>query len=133
MKISKEARANAKQLFRSSFTDGKLDPAKIGTIARHIASARPRHYRAMLKEYQRLARLEVEKHHAIVESAKALDARTTEQLGQSLRAKYGADLTTEFKVTPDLIGGLRVKLGSNVWDGSVRSRLDRLGNDLAHS
>ena len=133
MKISKEARTTAKQLFRNSFTDGKLDSTKIGTIARHIASAKPRHYLAMLKEYQRLARLEVEKHHAIVESAKALDARTTEQLGQSLRAKYGADLTTEFKVTPELIGGLRVKLGSNVWDGSVRNRLDRLGTDLAHT
>jgi F-type H+-transporting ATPase subunit delta len=75
----------------------------------------------------------MEKHHVIVESASALDARTSEQLGQSLRAKYGPDLTTEFKVTPELIGGLRVKLGSNVWDGSVRNRLDRLGSELAHS
>jgi F-type H+-transporting ATPase subunit delta len=87
----------------------------------------------MLKEYQRLARLELEKHHAIIESANALDARTSEQLGQTLRAKYGADLTTEFKVAPELIGGLRVKLGSNVWDGSVRNRLDRLGTELANS
>lgn len=133
MKISKEARLTAKQLFRNSFTDGKLDAAKIGTVARQIASSKPRHYLAMLKEYQRLARLELEKHHAVIESANALDARTSEQLGQTLRAKYGADLTTEFKVAPELIGGLRVKLGSNVWDGSVRNRLDRLGTELAHS
>jgi F-type H+-transporting ATPase subunit delta len=133
MKISKEARLTAKELFRNSFTDGRLDSAKITTIARKIASSKPRHYLAMLKEYQRLARLEMEKHHVIVESASALDARTSEQLGQSLRAKYGPDLTTEFKVTPELIGGLRVKLGSNVWDGSVRNRLDRLGSELAHS
>jgi F-type H+-transporting ATPase subunit delta len=133
MKISKEARLTAKQLFRNSFTDGKLDPGKIGTVARQITSSKPRHYLAMLKEYQRLARLELEKHHAIIESANALDARTSEQLGQTLRAKYGADLTTEFKVAPELIGGLRVKLGSNVWDGSVRNRLDRLGTELANS
>jgi F-type H+-transporting ATPase subunit delta len=133
MKISKEARLTAKELFRNSFTDGRLDPAKISIVARKIASSKPRHYLAMLKEYQRLARLEVEKHHAVVESASALDARTSEQLGQTLRAKYGSDLTTEFKVTPELIGGLRVKLGSNVWDGSVRNRLDRLGSELAQS
>jgi F-type H+-transporting ATPase subunit delta len=133
MKISKEARLTAKELFRNSFTDGRLDSAKITTIARKIASSKPRHYLAMLKEYQRLARLDMEKHQGIVESASALDARTSEQLGQSLRAKYGPDLTTEFKVTPELIGGLRVKLGSNVWDGSVRNRLDRLGSELAHS
>jgi len=133
MNISKKARQTAKELFRHSFTNGKLDPVKIGTMARQIATSKPRHHLAMLKEYQRLARLEVEKHHAIIESASALDARTSEQLGQSLRARYGADLTTEFKVTPELIGGVRVKLGSTVWDGSVRNRLDRLETQLAHS
>jgi hypothetical protein len=48
MKISKEARLTAKALFRNSFTDGRLDSAKITTIARKIASSKPRHYLAML-------------------------------------------------------------------------------------
>jgi F-type H+-transporting ATPase subunit delta len=131
MKISKEARMTAKELFQHSFTDGKLNASKVGIMARQIVASKPRHFLAILKEYQRLARLEVEKHHAIIESATALDPRTNEQLGQTLRAHYGTELTTEFKVTPELIGGLRIKLGSDVWDSTVRSRLDRLETQLA--
>jgi F-type H+-transporting ATPase subunit delta len=44
----------------------------------------------------------------------------------SLTGKYGEGLTSEFKVNPDLIGGVRVHVGSDVYDGSVRGRLARL-------
>jgi F-type H+-transporting ATPase subunit delta len=49
----------------------------------------------------------------------------------SLQRKYGTDLTTEFVTTPELLGGLRIRVGSDVWDGSVRQRLQRLQEDLA--
>jgi len=50
-----------------------------------------------------------------------------------LKAKYGSDLATDFKINPDLLGGLRIKIGSDVWDGSVRNRLTRLGEELAQA
>ena len=40
------------------------------------------------------------------------------------------DITTDYRVTPDLIGGLRITLGSNVWDGSVKARLNALRTAL---
>ena len=43
-----------------------------------------------------------------------------------LRKKYGKDLTFDFQTNPDLLGGMRVKVGSDVWDGSVRARLQQL-------
>lgn len=132
MKISKDARKLAKQLFRLSFTNGKLDRAKMESIVSKISQSKPRYYIDILKEYQRLARLEVQKRHAVIESATTLDYRLADQLERDLREKYGSDLTTEFKVTPDLIGGMRIKLGSNVWDSSVRGRLDRLKTQLAN-
>lgn len=133
MKISKEARKLSRELFQHSFTDGRLDQAKVKTIAAKIAEAKPRYYIDILKDYQRLVRLEVEKHHAIIESATQLDRRIAEQLEKSLRARYGEDMTTEFKVAPELIGGLRIKLGSDVWDSSVRGRLNRLENEIARA
>jgi F-type H+-transporting ATPase subunit delta len=66
----------------------------------------------------------------VIESAVELDEDVTKQLTSSLKAKYGKDLTTEFKVSPELLGGLRVKVGSDVIDGSVRERLNRLENEL---
>ena len=121
----------SRELFRASFTDSRLDQAKIRTIAQKIGESKPRHYVDILKDYQRLIRMEIEKHHAVVETATDLDEGTRNQLEQSLRAKYGADLTTEYKVAPALIGGLRVKIGSDVWDSSVRERLNRLEAQLA--
>jgi F-type H+-transporting ATPase subunit delta len=57
----------------------------------------------------------------------------TKQLTASLRAKYGKDLSTEFKVSPELLGGLRIKVGSDVIDGSVRERLHRLEAELIYA
>lgn len=133
MKINKDDRRLSKDLFRASLTDGKIDGAKVRIITAKLIESKPRNYVGILKDYQRLIRLEVEKHHAVIESATKLDEKTGRQLEKDLRTKYGSDLTTEFRVTPELIGGLRVKLGSDVWDSSVRSRLDRLETQLARA
>lgn len=131
MKISKEARKLSKRLFNGSFSDGKLDGAKVSAIAKTVIDQKPRKYTEILKNYQRLIRVEVAKRHAVIESAAELAGDLRNQLLGTLRSKYGADLTTEFKVSPELIGGLRVKIASDVWDGSIRGRLSRLENNLA--
>jgi len=133
MKIPKEARKLSRSLFRSAFTDGRLDGAKVSAAVSQTIAAKPRYYLAALKNLHRLVRMELEKRHAVVESAEALDAAATARVEADLKARYGADITTEFRVNPDLLGGLRVKLGSDVWDGSVRARLDRLQESLSHA
>jgi len=130
MKLDKDSRKLSKQLFAASFTDGLLDEKKIGLIARKIAESKPRNALGILKEFQRRVRLEAAKHHAIIESAVELDAATTKQLVASLRAQYGKDLSTEFKVSPELLGGLRIKVGSDVYDSSVKARLTALAESF---
>jgi len=126
MKIPKEARKLSRSLFRSSFTNGRLDAAKVSAAVAETVSSKPRQYIAALKDLQRLVRLELARRHAVVESATPLDPGTTAQVETSLKARYGGDVTVEFQVQPGLIGGLRIKLGSDVWDGSVKGRLNRL-------
>jgi F-type H+-transporting ATPase subunit delta len=133
MKLSKEARKAAKVLFLGSFSDGKLDEEKVRTVIKQLADKKPRHYLEILEGYQRYVRLELAKRHAVIESATELDRGTRDKLRRALRAKYGDDLTFEFSVTPELIGGLRIKLGSDVWDSSIQNRLARLENELIHS
>lgn len=130
MRLNKESRKICKELFRSSFTDRKLDASKVRALVNSIAGAKPRHYLDILKNYHRLVRLEAEKTHAVIESAAPLDETTNSKILNDLRAKHGSDLSSEFKVTPELIGGLRIKIGSDVWDGSVRHRLDRLARQF---
>jgi F-type H+-transporting ATPase subunit delta len=132
-KLDKDSRKLSKQLFNSSFTDGKLDEAKVRAIAAKVSEAKPRNFVGLLKDYQRQLRLEVEKHHAMIESAQPLDGGMSEQIVSNLKSKYGTAITTEFKVTPELIGGLRIKIGSDVFDSSVRNRIERLEHQLVHA
>ena len=131
MKLSKEARKLSKQLFRESFTGGALDAAKVSGVTDTVIRAKPRQYIGVLKEFARLIRLEAARRHATIESAAELGAEEKTAILNTIRSKYGADVTSDFKVVPALIGGLRIQVGSDVVDASVRSRLDRLANDLA--
>lgn len=133
MKLSKEARKAAKSLYLGSFTDGKLDEGKVRSVVKELADKKPRHYLEILEGYQRYIRLELAKRHAIVESATDLERETRDQLRRALKAKYGSDITTEFQTAPELIGGLRIRIGSDVWDNSVQDRIARLENQLLHA
>ena len=130
MKISKDIRQLSRKLLRASFVDGALDRETINSLVQSIIAKKPRHYIPLLENYQRLLRLEVEKRRARIESAVKLDPEVGLKIVIGLRQKYGAGLTTEFVVNPDLLGGVRVRVGSDVWDSSVRNRLERLQQKL---
>ena len=131
MKLTKEGRKLSKDLLRASFTDGLLDADKVGKAADAVIRAKPRNTIGVLKEFARLIRLEVAKRHAVIESAADLESSEKSTITRTVRAKYGADVTTDYKTNPALIGGLRIQVGSDVINASVLSRLDRLANDLA--
>jgi F-type H+-transporting ATPase subunit delta len=126
MRTTKEARKTSRQLLKLSFTDGKLDERKVNQVVQSVLTEKPRHYGEVLKVYQRLVRLEVAKRHAVVESATELNSNLSNLLITKLKARYGDDLTIEFKTNSTLLGGLRVKLADDVWDGSIRNRLRTL-------
>jgi F-type H+-transporting ATPase subunit delta len=130
MKINKEVRQLSRQILRASFTDGQLDHGKIATLVQSLITKKPRNYLAILQNYKRLLRLEIEKRHAKIESAKELSNDVSAKILAKLKQKYGDDLSADFLVDPNLLGGLRVRVGSDVWDGSVRNRLERLQQQL---
>jgi F-type H+-transporting ATPase subunit delta len=133
MKISKEARKVSRELFQASLQDGRIDGARVLSIARKLGESKPRHYIDILHAFERLVRLELARRHAVIESATELDETTRTQLQSSLQQKYGSDVTTVFQVVPALIGGLRIKVGSDVFDSSVRERLSHLQAQALHA
>ena len=130
MKINKETRQLSKELLRASMVDGRLDNARIGSLVTSLIEKKPRNYIKVLEAYQRLLRLEVEKRSATIETATELDSQAGAQIVANLKRKYGADLATEFVVNKELLGGMRIRVGSDVWDSSVRNRLHRLQQQL---
>ena len=130
MKVNKESRRLARELIRASFTGGQLDSGRVTTLVKSLTDKKPRNYLNALGEYQRLLRLEVEKRTATIESASELSGDLARTTVDSLKSKYGPDLTTKFVVNPELLGGMRIRVGSDVWDSSVRNRLQRLQQQL---
>lgn len=132
MKISKDALRSARQLFRACFdANGRLHNTRVKRVIQRVGETKPRNYQAILTAFQRLIRLEVEKRTATVESVTELPLEGRDQLRRDLQKKYGNDLVLDFFINPELIGGLRVKVGSHVWDGSVRAKLQALRERFA--
>jgi len=130
MKINKEIRRLSREMLRASFTDGQLDPGRIASLVDSLIAKKPRNCVAILQNYRRLFRLELEKRRARVETASGVDPEISSKLIANLKQKYGNDLTAEFVVNPQLLGGMRIRVGSDVWDGTVRNRLERLQQQL---
>jgi F-type H+-transporting ATPase subunit delta len=126
MKVSKTAAAAARRLFGLSHTDGRLDNNKLRTVFTRLAEDKPREYRAILIALHRLVRLDVAKRQVTIESAVELDQITRQRLFNDLARNYGNDLEVKYLINPALLGGLRIRVGDDVFDGSVQGRLDRL-------
>ena len=130
MKLNKEIRRLSRKMLQASFTDGQLDRGRIASLVDSVIAEKPRNYVDVLKNYKRLLRLEVEKRHATIETASQVDPAIRSEIATNLKSKYGDDLATDFHIDPQLLGGMRIRVGSDVWDGSVRNRLERLQHEL---
>ena len=128
MKISKVATATARRLFGLCQTAGRLDESKLRTVIARLIESKPRDYRAVLMALQRLTRLEFEARKVTVESAVEIDDTTRQRVVAGLAKQYGPDLMVQYQITPTLLGGLRIRVGNDVFDGSVQGRLERLAN-----
>ena len=130
MKGSKQSRRDAKQLFQSCQVDGALDEGRVRQAVALLIEKKPRGYFGTLQELQRLVKLDVNSRSARVESAVVLSQAQQQEVRASLGRLKGADVEVEFAENADLIGGMRVKLGDDVYDGSVKTRLSRLAESF---
>jgi len=126
MKISKQARREAKQLFRSCLVNGLLDENRARQIVQRVLEVKPRGYVAILSHFQRLLRLDIERRTAVIESAASLAPEVRDNAQANLSRVYGPGLNISFAQNPALIGGMRIKVGSDVYDGSIQARLAAL-------
>jgi F-type H+-transporting ATPase subunit delta len=67
---------------------------------------------------------------ASITSARELSTPQKQKLAEKLEGLTGKKMETQYAVDPTLVGGLAVRIGSTVYDGSVRAQLDRLAARL---
>ena len=123
MSRTKQAKRDAKQLFRLCLVNGLLDQGRVREVVRRVAESTNRNRFNFLSNFQRLVRLDHTRHTATVENATPLSVDMQASIQAGLSHAYGPGLSTTFTHNPELIGGMRIKVGSDVYDNSVKARL----------
>jgi F-type H+-transporting ATPase subunit delta len=126
MKTTKQVMREARQLFRVCLVDGRLDEDRARVVVQRVIQSRHRGYLTLLGHFKRLLKLQYDRFTARVESALPLPADLQATVRAELTGVYGPGITTMFARNPALIGGMRIQVGSDVYDGSVRSGLATL-------
>ncbi len=85
---------------------------------------------AIAKQFDALKSVHEGVADAFIESAFALDKEALDSLVSALKRRFGKDLVPHVKIEPALIGGVRVTVGDEVLDTSVRAQLAKMQTTL---
>jgi F-type H+-transporting ATPase subunit delta len=131
MKIDRQSRQNAKKYFRACRNaDGSVNEQNVREIVQLLAEQKPRNYIVVMTQLCRLLELAIEENSVRIESASPL-ADKGASVVSDLEKRYGKASRTSYEENPALIGGLRIRRGNNIWDGSLSGRLNRLKQALS--
>ncbi|KIE58512.1 ATP synthase F0F1 subunit delta [Methylacidiphilum kamchatkense Kam1] len=125
MKISREAKRQAKALFRFCQNNGSIDEEKLKEILNKLAQEKPRHYLEILEWLKQLLANEVAKKTYVVQSAAELPDQG-KSIFEKLEKSFGPALEKKYQICPELIGGVRIQVGCDVWDGSIAYKLKNI-------
>jgi len=103
-----------------------LDPITANFLGVLARNGRKSELRNVIRAYRRLAAEHRGETTAEVVTARPLNDGQLAALKQQLRARAGRDVSLDATVDPTILGGLVVKLGSQMIDASIRTKLNRL-------
>src|SRR5690348_14215288 len=130
MKTKRELDRDARRLFQLCMVDGTLDEDRARLVFKHVLESRVRGYLSLLARLKRLLQGEYARRSAKIESAVPLPSELQSRIQSELTTRYGAGLSWLYTEQPALIGGIRIQVGSDVYDGSVRAGLRKLARTL---
>ncbi len=128
--MSKQSKRDAKSLFRNCLVNGQLDETRARQTVDEVLKVKPRGHGRILETFTRLIKLYYASRTAKVESAIALTPELQNSYKDSLTKKYGQGLSFIFQENPALLGGVRVQVGSDVYDGTIRAKLNELNESF---
>ena len=126
MAANKQAQQLARQLFKLSIVDGAISADRVAGVLGYLEQLKPAHPLVVLKAYHRLVATEFAKSQAVVEHAGTVSNSILQTIAASMTKKYGRAITVSTRANPDLLAGLRVRVGDDVYESSVSGQLDAL-------
>jgi F-type H+-transporting ATPase subunit delta len=126
MRADKKTKALAKQLFKLSLVNGAVSPEQVTGVLGYIEKHAPRQSLALLQLYHRAISAELAKSNAVVEHAGPLSDTALKSIEAAMTRKYSRAVTASAKPNPKLLAGLRVRVGSDVYESTVAGQLANL-------
>ncbi len=126
MRADKKTKLLAKQLFKLSLVNGAVSPEQVAGVLGWVERTAPRQAIALLKLYHGYIATELAKSRALVEHAGPVTDATLRMIEGAMTQKYKRPITASARPNPALLAGLRVRVGSDVYESSVAGQLAAL-------
>lgn len=123
---TKKLQQFARQLFTLSFDQGVLSGERVAGVLAYVDKHSPAQSLALLKAYRRLITAEVARGQAVVEHSGAVSDAVLQDIARAMSAKYGRGITPVARRNDQLLAGLRVRVGDDVYEQSVAQQLAAL-------
>ncbi|MEU8709519.1 F0F1 ATP synthase subunit delta [Streptomyces sp. NPDC048565] len=127
----RKATATAKGALLRSLLGGKAQPVTERVITRLVTQPRGRSLEAGLDSLSRLAAERRDRMVAVVTSAVPLSDRQKQRLGAALAKIYGRQMHLNLDVDPEVLGGISVRVGDEVINGTIAERLEEVTRRMA--
>jgi F-type H+-transporting ATPase subunit delta len=122
----KQAQQIARQLFKLSVVDGTVSADRVAGVLAYVEKHRPANPMLVLQAYRHYIARELARSHAVVEHAGPLADGALRSIEGALAQKYKRPVTATALHNAELIAGLRVRIGDDVFESSIAGQLEQL-------
>ena len=123
-------RKDAAKAFAALSPGLSLDPLTTNFLGVLARNGRKNALQSIIRAYRRIAADHRGEISAEVTSAHPLKDDQLDALKTQLKGRTGRDVTIDANVDPDILGGIVIKLGSEMIDASIRTKLNRLASAM---
>lgn len=123
MAADKQTRELAKKLAAISLEDGQVSEKRVGEVLKTLGNKPPRNYKSLLSLYKKYVEWEIAKYTAQVEHAGPISDNTLSTIKDFLSKDTGLDVQVQPAENNELLAGIRVTLGDDVYEDSAEFRL----------
>lgn len=116
----------ARQLFSLTLEQGRLVPERVTAVLQWIEKSRPENSSAVLRALKRLVEAEISRSQVVIEYAGEPVPAAFAEINASMAQHYGRPLESVTIARPELIAGLRVRVGCDIYENTVVSQLASL-------
>jgi F-type H+-transporting ATPase subunit delta len=123
--------ATQRATLAEALLDGKANEVTTTAVGLALGGFGGRNLEAALTRLVELAAQRRDRGVAYVTVATPLGDDQERRLGEALSARYGRDVSVKTTVDPQVLGGVRVQVGADLYDGTIARRLAQARNALA--